>query len=181
LATSTSAVIGIEFAAQPVEALGDYPGATGDSIVDTERDRAAELNVEGGTLRVLIVEDSADNRLLIRTYLRKLACEVDEAENGEVGVDKFIAGSYHVVLMDLHMPVMNGVDALRRIRSWEHQNGIGQSCVIALTASALDDEMLQMRDAGADAELRKPISKATLFEAIQTMMSTRGDGPRRFS
>jgi two-component system, sensor histidine kinase and response regulator len=177
----TSILDGIKFAAQSIEALGKYHSAAGDSIVDTDRDRAGALNVEGGTLRVLIVEDSADNRLLIRTYLRKLACEVDEAENGEVGVDKFIAGSYDVVLMDLHMPVMNGVDALRRIRRWEHQNGTGQSCVIALTASALDDEMLQMRDAGADAELRKPISKATLFEAIQTMMRTRGDGPRRFS
>jgi two-component system, sensor histidine kinase and response regulator len=134
---------------------------------------------EGKTpLRCLVVDDSTDNRLLIRSYLSKLSCEVDEAENGEICVNKFISGAYDLVLMDLHMPVMDGIKATRRIRQWETRQGAGRVCVIALTASAFDDEILEMRAAGADFELRKPVNKMALAEAIETAIEMRAGETR---
>jgi len=125
--------------------------------------------VAGRALRILLVEDSTDNRLVLRTYLRRLSCEIDEAENGEVAMSKFVAGSYDIVLMDLHMPVMNGITATRKIREWEERHRAAHTWVIALTASAFDDELRRMREAGADLELHKPIKKAALFDAIETL------------
>jgi CheY-like chemotaxis protein len=129
-------------------------------------------------LRVLVVEDSPDNRLLIRGYLAKLSCEADEAENGTIGVNKFIGGSYDLVLMDLHMPVMDGIEATRRIRGWEARRGAGRVGVIALTASAFDDEIQEMRAAGADLELHKPVNKIALAEAIEAAIEMRPEGTR---
>lgn len=128
-------------------------------------------------MRILLVEDSADNRLLLRTYLEKLSCEIDEANNGELAVSKFVAGSYDVVLMDLHMPVMDGIAATHKIREWEAHHAIAHTWIIALTASAFDDELRRMREAGADLELRKPINKASLFDAIETLTGIRLDQP----
>jgi len=129
-------------------------------------------------LRVLLIDDSPDNRFLVRGHLSKLPCEVDEAENGEIGVNKFIGGSYDLVLIDVHMPIMDGIEATRRIREWEERRGARRVCVIALTASAFDDEILEMRAAGADLELRKPINKIALAEAIQAAIAMRSEGTR---
>ncbi len=127
-------------------------------------------------LRILLVEDSQDNRLVLRTYLRKLSCEIDEADNGEIAISKFVAGPYDVVLMDLHMPVMDGITATHKIRELERRLH-GHSWIIALTASAFDDELRRMREAGADLELRKPINKAVLLDAIATLTGIHLNGP----
>lgn len=147
-------------------------------IESRERDGASVCDNSRRPLRALVVEDSPDNRLLIRGYLSKLSCEVDEAENGEIGVNKFVSGSYDLVLMDLHMPVMDGIEATRTIREWEQRQGAGRVCLIALTASAFDDEILEMRAAGADLELRKPVSKIALAEAIGTATRMRSEETR---
>jgi CheY-like chemotaxis protein len=77
--------------------------------------------------------------------------------------------------MDLHMPIMDGIEATRRIREWEERRGAGRVCMIALTASAFDDEILEMRAAGADLELRKPVNKIALAEAIETAIGLRSE------
>jgi len=125
--------------------------------------------------RILLVEDSADNRILVRTYLERISCEIDEAENGEIGVRKFAAGSYDIVLMDLHMPVMDGIDATRMIREWEERHAARRTWVIALTASSYDDEVRQMIEAGADLDVRKPINRAALIAAVKYLRGRRAD------
>ena len=70
-----------------------------------------------------MVEDTIDNRLLIRAYLKNTPYEVDEAENGEIAVSKFKAQAYSLVLMDVQMPVMDGYAATQAIRAWEQAQG----------------------------------------------------------
>jgi hypothetical protein len=84
-----------------------------------------------------------------------------------VAVQKFIAGAYDVVLMDVQMPVMDGYSATRRIREWEKAKGVGPVPILALTAHALPEEVRKSLDAGCTAHLTKPIRKETLLRAIE--------------
>ncbi|MZP31278.1 response regulator [Heliobacterium undosum] len=119
-----------------------------------------------GVLRILLVEDAEDNCLLIRTYLKSEPVEIDVAENGQVAVDKFKTGRYDMVLMDIQMPVMDGITATREIRRWEQRRGRPQTPVIALTANAMREDMERSLDAGCNDHLTKPIKKKTLLEAL---------------
>jgi signal transduction histidine kinase/CheY-like chemotaxis protein len=116
--------------------------------------------------RILVAEDSPDNRLLISAYLKDTQCQLDFAENGEVAVEKFITNSYDLVLMDIQMPIMDGHVATRNIRAWEREHNAQRTNIIALTASALDAEEARTLEAGCDAHVTKPVKKATLLGAI---------------
>jgi PAS domain S-box-containing protein len=117
-------------------------------------------------LKVLLVEDAENNRVLIRSYLKKTPFIVDEAENGQVAVDKFKTGSYDIVLMDVQMPVMDGYTATLEIRNWERQRSARPTPVLALTAHVFKDDIKQSLNAGCNAHLTKPIKKEALLEAI---------------
>jgi signal transduction histidine kinase/CheY-like chemotaxis protein len=123
------------------------------------------------SLRILLVDDNPDNRLLVNAYLKKLPYELDEAENGEEAVTMFIEGSYDVVLMDVQMPVMDGREATRRIRAWEQKNGKTSVQIIALTAHAIKEEIELCMEAGCNAHLSKPVKKHVLIKTIQTATS----------
>jgi CheY-like chemotaxis protein len=122
--------------------------------------------VQGSSLRILLVEDSADNRLLIQSYLKKSPCVVDIAENGRIAVERFQAGSYDLVFMDMQMPIMDGYTATAHIRQWEQETHRSATPIIALTAYALNDEVQRALEAGCTAYLTKPIKKVTLMKAI---------------
>ena len=111
------------------------------------------------------MEDSEDNRLLVRSYLRGHTLE--EAENGQIAVDMFIAGRYDVVLMDVQMPVMDGYAATGAMRAWERERGARPTPILALTAHHLPEEIQRSLAAGCDDHLTKPIRKVTLLRAIE--------------
>lgn len=117
-------------------------------------------------LNILLVDDSADNRLLIQAYLKKMPYKLEVAENGQIAVDKFIAGEFDIVLMDMQMPVMDGVTATKKIREWEQKKGLEPTPIIALTAYALKEEAQKSLDAGCTTHLTKPIKKQKLSEII---------------
>ena len=117
-------------------------------------------------LQILLVEDNADNRLLIQAFLKKTPYQLDTAENGKIAVEKFKSGKYHLVLMDMQMPVMDGYTATRKIREWEEEQGVKPTPVLALTAHVIKEEQQKSLDAGCTAHLIKPIKKARLLEAI---------------
>ena len=73
--------------------------------------------------KILLADDSPDNRLLIRAYLKKTPYVLTEADNGQIAVERFIDGSYDLVLMDIQMPVLDGYSAVRAIRKWELEHG----------------------------------------------------------
>jgi two-component system sensor histidine kinase/response regulator len=118
-------------------------------------------------LKVLLVDDSRDNLLLVHAYFKKLPYAIDDAENGAVALEKFETGTYDVVLMDIEMPVMDGYTATRAIRAIESESGRPRVPIIALTASVLVEALKQARDAGCDAHVAKPVKKAVLLAAIQ--------------
>lgn len=127
---------------------------------------------EQGALQILLVEDAADNRLLIQSYLKRTPYQIDIAAHGEIAVEKFTTGAYDLVLMDMQMPVMDGYTATQAIRVWEAEQRAtpGHSVptpIIALTAYVLQEEVQKSLDAGCTAHLTKPINKAALLDTIQ--------------
>ncbi|MGH7232281.1 MAG: response regulator, partial [Nitrospiraceae bacterium] len=121
--------------------------------------------------KVLLVEDFADNRMVIQAYLKKTPHRLDIAENGRVAVEKCQAERYDLVFMDVEMPVMDGHTATRTIRSWEKEKGVQPMPIIALTAHALKEQVQQSLDAGCTAHLSKPIRKAAVLDAIAAYAS----------
>jgi PAS domain S-box-containing protein len=126
---------------------------------------------EKSPARILVADDSADNRLLIGAYLRREPCEVDFAENGKLAFDKFKSNQYAMVFMDVQMPEIDGLAATRLIRKWEAENNRAQTPIIALTASALEEDVRRTHAAGCDLHLSKPIKKSVLLDAIHKVIS----------
>ena len=120
-------------------------------------------------LNILLVDDSTDNRLLVHAYLKDTSHQLDDAENGAIAVTKLKGGNYDLVLMDIHMPVMDGFEATRAIRDWECDRGLPRTPVIVLSASALDEDVRRSLEAGADRHVSKPINKAVLIAAIRAI------------
>ncbi|EQD31126.1 response regulator receiver protein, partial [mine drainage metagenome] len=116
--------------------------------------------------RLLLVEDSEDNRFLLQRYLRSTACRIDTAENGKVAVDKYKVAPYDLVLMDLQMPFMDGYAATRAIREYERERQLKPTPIIALSAYAIKEEVEKSMEAGCDAHITKPVEKAKLFEIL---------------
>jgi CheY-like chemotaxis protein len=102
--------------------------------------------------RILLAEDSQYNVLLIKAYLQNSGFELDVVENGKIAVERVVSGRFDLVLMDLQMPVMDGLEATRAIRHWE--------------AHAVGEGVGRSLQAGCTEHLTKPIKKATLLEAI---------------
>ncbi len=118
-------------------------------------------------LKVLLVEDSEDNRLLVQLYLSKTHHQLDTAENGKVAIEKYKKKRYHLVLMDMQMPVMDGYVATRKIREWEEQQNRTETPIIALTSNALKGDMEKCLEAGCSDYISKPIKKDLLLDALQ--------------
>ncbi|HEX7466854.1 MAG TPA: ATP-binding protein, partial [Usitatibacter sp.] len=131
----------------------------------TAIDTAPELPLPA--LRILLVEDSADNRTITVAYLRDTPYRVDIAENGAIACEKFAAGEYDLVLMDRQMPIMDGLTATRAIRRWEIANDRAPTPIIALTAAALKGDREKCLAAGCTAFLTKPIKQEMLLLAIK--------------
>jgi len=124
-------------------------------------------------LRLLLVEDSPDNQLLIQSYLKSTGHRLDIADNGGVAFQKFKAQPYDIILMDIQMPVMNGYEATAAIRAWEREHHLPRTQIVALTALALKEEGSRIRAAGCDAHITKPINRTTLLELLQTCTKRR--------
>jgi CheY-like chemotaxis protein len=115
----------------------------------------AQSQPAGIALQVLVAEDNPINQLVSVRLLSRLGHQADVAENGRVAVELVAQGRYHVVLMDVEMPEMDGFDATRRIRGLG--DGIAQPYIIALTAHIIDGDRERYLQAGMNAYLSKPL------------------------
>lgn len=127
------------------------------------------------SLRVLLVEDHPINQLLATTLLKKWGHTVVLAKNGQEAVDLFAGTSWDLVLMDMQMPVMGGLEATRLIRA---QEAPGQHTpIVAMTANAMESDKQACVDAGMDEHLAKPFSAAALQAAIHRCVDVEGTRP----
>jgi PAS domain S-box-containing protein len=120
--------------------------------------------IDGGQLHVLLVEDAEPNQELISTILRSVGIEVDIACNGAEAIDAVRIHRYDLLLMDVQMPVMGGVQATEIIRRMGGE--LARLPIIALSANVLPEQVAEYRRAGMDAHLAKPINPREMLTAI---------------
>lgn len=123
------------------------------------------------TAKILVAEDSLDNQFLVAAYLKGTSYEVKFVLNGVEAVQEFQAAPYDLVLMDVQMPVMDGLVATRRIRQLEQQQARAAVPILALSANAFEHDRTASLGAGCDVHLSKPIGKQLLLEEIQRWLS----------
>jgi signal transduction histidine kinase/ActR/RegA family two-component response regulator len=134
-------------------------------IANDARDEADEAPAPVG-IRILLADDHPANRMIVEALLSDADVELVSVADGREAVDAFTAGAFDLVLMDMQMPVMDGLSATAEIRAIEARRGGGRTPVLMLTANAMAEHVQAGRAAGADGHLAKPITTAALFEAI---------------
>jgi signal transduction histidine kinase/CheY-like chemotaxis protein len=115
--------------------------------------------------KILLAEDEPINRILTETILRQAGIEVTSVENGRQALNEARKGGYQVILMDVQMPFLDGLEATRKIRAHEKQHG-GHQTIIALTALAMRGDREKCLQAGMDDYLTKPIDKSQLIDIL---------------
>ncbi|MBF0614793.1 MAG: response regulator [Magnetococcales bacterium] len=128
--------------------------------------------------KVLLVEDTFVNQQVAASMLKQLGLEVEIARDGEEGVAKALAGRPDVILMDMQMPVMDGLEATRRIREWEGLRGQGEIPIVAMTANALSGDRERCLEAGMNDYLPKPVLWDGLVAKLSQWLPKR-DGKER--
>jgi len=135
---------------------------------------AAGEAVEGADLsrlRVLLAEDHPTNRRVIELILGAAGVCLVCVENGAEAVDAWREGGFDLILMDMQMPVMDGLSATRAIREAERREGRPRTPIFALTANAMNEHAVESAAAGADGHLTKPISAEALLAAVAGAVS----------
>ena len=136
--------------ASPETAIPDAPTVTADTR----------------PLRVLVADDHATNRKVVELILAQAPVELTLVDDGAQALEAFRAGEFDLVLMDMQMPVMDGLAATREIRLHEATMGLPRTPVIMLTANALTEHVAAAAEAGADLHLAKPFNAAQLLSAV---------------
>jgi CheY-like chemotaxis protein len=151
-----------------VTGLLDYGDAA--RATDSSPPSPVVHDAEGPPLRVLAADDNPTNRKVLELMLGAAGAEVVSVENGQQAVEAWRGGAFDVVLMDLRMPVMDGLDAIRAIRKAEAP-GLPRAPIIVISANTSPDDLRASNAAGADRHIGKPIRAEALFEAISGVLA----------
>ena len=153
------------------------------SVTTTQTDKQAPIKEEPKPVaasfsgKVLVVEDSRVNQQVAKMMLKKLGFEVDIADNGEIGVEKFQANEYEMIFMDCQMPVLDGFEATKQIRALEE--GSSQHIpIVALTANVVQRDKHLCFDVGMDEFLPKPVNQEKLREIVASFLSKETDSTK---
>ncbi len=137
-----------------------------DKTAQTEKETETAVSIKG--MKILLVEDNELNLEIAQTMLEEEGAVITTAENGELAVEKFAAseaGVFDLILMDIMMPVMDGLEATRKIRAMEHPDA-KTIPIVAMTANAFEEDMKKTREAGMNAHLSKPIEMTTVIKVL---------------
>jgi len=135
--------------------------------------QASRVQVHTARHRILIVDDTIDNIRLLKNILEKRGHSVTIAENGEAAVDAVKTSHFELVLMDIEMPIMDGIEATRIIRAWEKDTQKDPVPIIAITAHALKGYREKCLACGMDEYFTKPIKKTTLADLVDKWTDAR--------
>ncbi len=142
--------------------------ATHNNKIDFSKEK---LNIDFETVKILVVEDNKINQMITKKILQKMELQCDIVDNGEEAVDLVKSNTYNIVLMDVHMPGISGIEATKTIRSFD-KNLI----IFALTAVTIEDKMKEFEDAGFSDIIPKPFKyedfKRKIFNALSTKKIT---------
>ena len=125
---------------------------------------------------MLLVEDNAINQRVARRFLERLGCEVQVVSDGQQAVDAYQRTDYSFILMDMQMPVMDGLEATQRIRELEATSGHARTPIVALTANAMMGTLERCLEAGMDDFLTKPLDISRLQDALDRFLASSGAG-----
>ena len=128
---------------------------------------------DGGAFRILIVEDMEASRKLLNNLLQPLGFEVRTAANGQEGLEVWESWQPHLIFMDMRMPVIDGSTATREIKSRIAQNAADKYRIVALTASAFEEDREDLLRAGCDDFVHKPFRETTIFEVLARHLDVR--------
>jgi len=126
---------------------------------------------DAGALRLLAAEDNPTNQQVLAAVMGSLGIDIDIVGDGQQAIDAWRVGAYDLILMDIQMPVMDGIDAARAIRAAEAEDGRKRIPIVALTANALSHQVEEYLRAGMDGHVPKPIEIAKLYDAISRALS----------
>jgi signal transduction histidine kinase/sensor domain CHASE-containing protein/ActR/RegA family two-component response regulator len=121
-------------------------------------------------LRILAAEDNATNAFILRALLEPAGVDLRTVANGREAVDAFHADDFDLILMDVQMPVMNGIEATRAIRERESEHRLAPTPILALSANVMSHQVAEYALAGMDGVVAKPLDAGKLIEAIASVM-----------
>jgi len=147
-----------------------FEAATVEVVSETAEDGVV---AEPWGVRILVAEDNANNRKIVGMILELIGAEVTYAEDGQQACDAFARESFDLILMDLQMPVLDGLSATRTIREMERSSGDAPIPIIVLSANAMTHQVAESLQAGADAHMPKPIDAAALLAKIYELSGHR--------
>ncbi len=127
-------------------------------------------------LRLLAAEDNPTNQQVLAAVMESLDLDVDIVADGREAVEAWKTGEYDLILMDIQMPVMDGIAAARHIRGAELATGRARTPIVALTANALTHQVAEYMAAGMDGHVAKPIEIAKLYGAISAALNAQATG-----
>ncbi len=132
--------------------------------------RVIGLESDKTEYRILIVDDSKTNRAIMKRFLEPVGFKVQEAVNGQEAIDVWLRWQPHMIWMDLRMPVMNGCEATKRIKSYSQAL---YTPIVALSASTLEEDKSLFKAAGCDDFVSKPFSENVIFDKIAQHLGIR--------
>jgi len=177
-------LMGGDIVARSVEGEGsiftvDLPLPRGEARAATVAKAIAEDAEGARPLRILAAEDNLTNQKVLRAVLDPLDIDLHMTADGQAAVDAWRSGAYDLILMDIQMPVMDGVAATELIRAEERSQGLRRVPILALTANAMTYQVDQYMQAGMDGHVSKPIELQRLYSAIEDVLARTADDSSR--
>ncbi|MDO8410016.1 MAG: ATP-binding protein [Phenylobacterium sp.] len=139
------------------------PGAEARPVAATDPDKP---------LRILAAEDNPTNQVVLRALISPLGAELAIVADGREAVDAFAGGAVDLVLMDIQMPEMNGLEAAKAIRAIEREHGLARTPILALTANVMTHQLETYTDAGMDGHVAKPVDARALYAAMEAALGS---------
>jgi signal transduction histidine kinase len=148
----------------------ELPFARGSGLAQTEAPAPAP-DVQTGRVRVLAAEDNMVNQKVLKAIVEPMDVELTLVGDGRAAVDAWRTGAFEVILMDIQMPVMDGITAAKAIRAAEQAERRPRTPILALTANALVHQVEEYLAAGMDGHVAKPIEISKLYDAMNRALS----------